>query len=257
MNELTQFNFQQDQVRVATIDGEPWFVASDVCAILGLGNPTKALLRVPRSETQVIDFATLNSIQGRENQALSNFAPQAINVVNEPGLYRLIFGSRKPEAEAFKDWVFKELLPTIRKTGRYAMTAADTTAALLEQDLAVTESTLKEARYYLDAAKKLLGGVPFKGPRPVSPASLDAPQRRPRYCFVTPALMAEIRASEASDLALSRQFGIPTAIICKVRNDPNLIYRPYNGRSVGPLPEATPTLPPPPQPWWPANARSH
>lgn len=255
MNNLTQFNFQQNQVRVATIDGEPWFLASDVCHILGLTNARKAVSRLDDDERKLLKNNSVTNGGGVINQALNE--NQQINLINESGLYSLVFASRKPEAKIFRKWVTSDLLPTIRKTGRYAMTAADTTAALLEQDLAVTESTLKEARYYLDAAKKLLGGVPFKGPRPVSPASLDAPQRRPRYCFVTPALMAEIRASEASDLALSRQFGIPTAIICKVRNDPNLIYRPYNGRSVGPLPEATPTLPPPPQPWWPANARSH
>lgn len=255
MNDLIRFDFQQNQVRVTTIDGEPWFLASDVCHILGLTNAREAVSRLDDDERKLLKNNSVTNGDGVINQALNE--NQQINLINESGLYSLVFASRKPEAKMFRKWVTSELLPTIRKTGSYAMTTADTTAALLEQDLAVTESTLKEARYYLDAAKKLLGGVPFKGPRPVSPASLDAPQRRPRYCFVTPALMAEIRASEASDLALSRQFGLPTAVICKVRNDPHLIYRPYNGRSVGPLPEPTPTLPPPPQPWWPANARSH
>lgn len=122
---LSQFQFTETrQLRVISIDGEPWFVASDVCAVLDLSNTTKALLRLDEDEKQVIDFATLNSIQGRENQTLSDFDPKTVNIINESGLYSLILTSRKPEAKQFKKWVTAEVLPAIRKTGRYQHPAA-------------------------------------------------------------------------------------------------------------------------------------
>jgi prophage antirepressor-like protein len=115
----TVFKFQEStQLRVVTIDGEPWFVAVDVCAALELGNVTKALLRLDEDEKQVVDFSALNSIQGAKNNNLGN---SETNVINESGLYSLILGSCKPEAKKFKKWVTSEVLPTIRKTGSYSV----------------------------------------------------------------------------------------------------------------------------------------
>ncbi|MBK8963379.1 MAG: hypothetical protein IPM75_09935 [Candidatus Competibacteraceae bacterium] len=116
---LVSFNFVTHSVRVVMLNDEPWFVAADVCAALELPNITMALKRLDEDESQVIDFSTLNSIEGRENQALSNFDPKSINIINESGLYSLILTSRKPEAKKFKKWVTSEVLPAIRKTGRY------------------------------------------------------------------------------------------------------------------------------------------
>lgn len=91
-------------------NGEPWFVAKDVCDILGLGNTRKALLNFPEDERNTVTTSNgINEGPGNPN----------VNIVNEPGLYRLIFQSRKSEAEAFKRWVFHEVLPSIRKTGKY------------------------------------------------------------------------------------------------------------------------------------------
>lgn len=94
--------------RVRTIErnGEPWFVAADVCRALEIGNPTDAMRRLDADER------TLVSIEGA-----SNGLP--VNAVNEPGLYTLILGSRKPEAKAFKRWITHEVIPSIRKTGGY------------------------------------------------------------------------------------------------------------------------------------------
>lgn len=107
MNELTVFNNEEfGEIRTITIDGEPWFVAADVCGALEIRNPTDAMRRLDADER------TLVSIEGA-----SNGLP--VNAVNEPGLYTLILGSRKPEAKAFKRWVTHDILPTIRKTGGY------------------------------------------------------------------------------------------------------------------------------------------
>ena len=80
------------KVRTLTIDSYPWFVAADVCKALEIRNPTDALRRLDSDER------TLVSIEGA-----SNGLP--VNAVNEPGLYALILGSRKPEAKAFKRWI--------------------------------------------------------------------------------------------------------------------------------------------------------
>ena len=87
--------------RSKTLEGEPWFVAADVCRALGLGNSSDVIKRLDEDER------TLVSIEGA-----SNGLP--VNAVNEPGLYALILGSRKPEAKAFKRWITHEV---IRETG--------------------------------------------------------------------------------------------------------------------------------------------
>jgi anti-repressor protein len=131
-------------VRVTVIDGEPWFVAADVCKALEIGNPTDAMRRLDADER------TLVSIEGA-----SNGLP--VNVVNEPGLYTLILGSRKPEAKAFKRWITHDVIPSIRKTGSYTMLPHDYISALKalvaseEERLALQEKNremLPKAEYY-------------------------------------------------------------------------------------------------------------
>lgn len=103
------FNFQSKPIRVVLIDGEPWWVAVDVCAVLEIGNPSQALKRLDQDET------TLISIEG---------IPAGQNVVNESGLYALVLGSRKKEAKEFKKWITRDVLPSIRKTGSYGVEKA-------------------------------------------------------------------------------------------------------------------------------------
>lgn len=90
-------------IRVIEKDGEPWFVATDVCQILDLTNPTMVLSRLDEDERSKLNL-------GRQGEA---------NVVNEYGLYNLILGSRKPEAKVFKRWITHEVIPSIRKHGMY------------------------------------------------------------------------------------------------------------------------------------------
>lgn len=117
--EIIPFHYEGRAIRVLRDkQGEPWWVAADVCKVLGLDNPTRALEPLDDDERmQVVDPATLNNNQGT---GINNL----LNVVNEPGLYSLIMRSRKPEAKAFKRWVTHEVLPQIRKTGRYALPGA-------------------------------------------------------------------------------------------------------------------------------------
>ena len=109
-NEMTIqiFNFEGTPVRDVLINGEPWFVGVDVCRCLDISNHSDALGSLPDDER---DGVGITDPMGRGQTAIC---------INEPGLYRLIFKSRKPEAERFKTWVVREVLPQIRRTGRYA-----------------------------------------------------------------------------------------------------------------------------------------
>jgi prophage antirepressor-like protein len=110
MPEVFTFDHNHKPVRVEMIDGEPWFVAKDVCDILGLTNPTEALRNLDDDEKNTLRLS--EGIQGRGNPN--------VNVVNESGLYALIIRSNKPEARAFRKWVTSVLLPVVCKTGKYA-----------------------------------------------------------------------------------------------------------------------------------------
>ena len=115
-------------VRVAILDGEPWWFAADVCAVLDLGNPRQAVVRLDEDEK-----STVSSNDGGPNR----------NVVSEAGLYALVLGSRKPEAKAFKRWITHEVLPSIRKTGSYQAPAFQIPGTLHEA-LAMAANLEKE-----------------------------------------------------------------------------------------------------------------
>lgn len=106
------FDFNQKKVTTILIDGMPWFIAKDVCDILGIQNNRKivALLDEDEKLTYLIDTS------GQKRQT---------NIINESGLYNLIFQSRKPEAKAFRKWVTTEVLPAIRQKGSYTTPGKD------------------------------------------------------------------------------------------------------------------------------------
>lgn len=106
MNEIVNLNFESHLVRIVMVNGEPWFVANDVCACLGLSNPRKAVADLNDDEKGVTTSDTLGG-------------DQKLNIISEPGVYRLVFRSRKPEAERFKRWLAHEVLPKLRKQGYY------------------------------------------------------------------------------------------------------------------------------------------
>lgn len=122
MSELSVFNFDTHAVRTLTRDGEPWFVAADVCEVLTIGNPSLAVNGRADREGSGLDedergIVIVNTPSGE----------QEMLVINESGLYSLILTSRKPEAKRFKKWVTSEVLPSIRKTGQYAAPKAKRT----------------------------------------------------------------------------------------------------------------------------------
>lgn len=110
MNELQIFNNEEfGNIRTATINNEPWFVGKDVAEALGYANPKNA---VPNHVLDEDKLSTQIEYAGQRRK---------VTVINESGLYALIFGSKLESAKRFKHWVTSEVLPSIRKTGGYDM----------------------------------------------------------------------------------------------------------------------------------------
>jgi prophage antirepressor-like protein len=122
VNALTKFDFAagevRQEVRVVTIDGEPWFVAADACRALGIG------VR-PDGKVQVNQPCKLLSADERGTSRISTpSGAQGVVIISESGLYKLVMRCDKPAARAFQDWVTRDVLPSIRKTGRFDVAQA-------------------------------------------------------------------------------------------------------------------------------------
>ena len=138
-NELQIFQSEDfGSVRTLYRDGEPWFVAVDVCKALDISHTPTAVSRLDDDEKATVVLT--------DSGADGHMIPHKTTLINEFGLYNLILGSRKPEAKQFKRWITHEVIPAIRKTGEYQ--------ALPDQrvdDLPLTDSR----REYLHAARSL------------------------------------------------------------------------------------------------------
>ena len=129
---IIPFEYSGQQVRVIDRDGNPWFIAKDACDVLGLDNVGQALAGLDDDERGFITIA--DGTPGNPNRA----------IVSEPGLYSLILRSRKPEARAFKRWVTHEVIPSIRKTGSFAIPESREqllARAVIEAQAAIAEQT--------------------------------------------------------------------------------------------------------------------
>jgi prophage antirepressor-like protein len=140
---IMPFSYGEQEIRVITDEqGNPWWVAKDVCTVLGITNPTQAVQQLDDDE-----------------RAMQNIGRQrAMNVINESGLYTLILRSNKPAAKPFRKWVTAEVLPAIRRTGFYQQPEA---ARKKKPD-----SLLPIAREFR-AALRLTRGMGFQGTQAV------------------------------------------------------------------------------------------
>lgn len=120
MNELQTFTYQDSPIRTVQLDGEPWFVLKDVCAVLGISKYRDTADRLDEDERGSARVDTLGGAQD-------------MTIINESGLYNVILRSDKPEARPFRKWVTGEVLPSIRKHGAY-MTTETLQAAILNPD---------------------------------------------------------------------------------------------------------------------------
>ena len=110
--QISTFNFKSQPVRIQSFNNEPYFCLSDVCEVLGVNRRSAEAFR-------------LNEKGCNKIATLTNGGHQEITFINEPNLYRIISRSNKAEAVEFQNWVFEEVLPQIRKTGRYSQNAEE------------------------------------------------------------------------------------------------------------------------------------
>lgn len=166
MSEIIPFDFEEQAVRVLKRDGEPWFVAADVCRVLELGNTGQAVARLDDDER---DSIISNDAIGRQRDMI---------IVSESGLYALVLGSRKEAARRFRKWITAEVLPAIRKTGRY-----DHTPPAAQEPGDVFGMTFREVEAFLQLVRearltkgtKVAAAIWARTPLP----PLDAPRATP------------------------------------------------------------------------------
>lgn len=152
MNNIQIFqNPEFGEIRTVMIENEPWFVGRDLATALGYAKPQNAVRNnVDKEDTR---------IEG----TLSNGGTQQTLVVNESGMYSLIFGSKLESAKKFKNWVTREVLPSIRKTGTYTMPqTTDGKIALLAQGHMELKAEVDEIRNDLEALKMDLPILPIE-----------------------------------------------------------------------------------------------
>ncbi|HGW3810030.1 TPA: BRO family protein [Staphylococcus aureus] len=136
MQELQTFNFEELPVRTLEVDGEPYFIGKDVADVLGYTNSRKALSDHVDEE----DKLTSRIVTAGQNRN--------VTIINESGLYSLIFSSKLENAKRFKRWVTSEVLPTLRKTGAYQVPSDPMQALRLMFE--ATEETKQEIKNVKD-----------------------------------------------------------------------------------------------------------
>lgn len=153
------YNFGQHPIRVIQIDGEPWWVLTDVCTAIGLADAGQAARRVEPDDIRKVLFSEVTP--GLRDAPGGPVADFYVNAVNESGLYDLIFVSRKPEAKRFKKWVTKEVLPEIRRTGAYGVeldlpTALERYAKALREKDAASQRAIAAETYATELQPKVV-----------------------------------------------------------------------------------------------------
>lgn len=147
MSEIVPFNYGAQQVRTVTgSDGEPWFVAADVCAVLGIVNVGNAVGRLDGADKGLHPVDTPG---GRQN----------LGIINESGLYDLVLDSRKPQAKKFRRWITSEVVPAINRTGSYSVaarrepTSIDALRGMLDQIEAAQQTARRAEETALESAE--------------------------------------------------------------------------------------------------------
>jgi prophage antirepressor-like protein len=131
--QIIPFEYESKQIRILQDEnGEPWWIVADVCDLLGLTNPTEAIRALDEDEKRTL--------------RISEGGPER-NIINEAGLYALIMRSTKPEAKKFKRWVTHEVLPAIRKTGRYDLALSSELDLIIQTAQAMKKIESKAAEH--------------------------------------------------------------------------------------------------------------
>ena len=135
--------YKRKPVRTITRDGEPWFVLADVCRILEISNPSQAATRLDDDEKHTLT----------QNEGIAGPQVQSLTVISEPGLYRLMMRSDKPQARPFPQWVTSEVIPASRRDGGYMVVKAEETPEELAlRAMKVMQATVERQKAQLDVA---------------------------------------------------------------------------------------------------------
>ena len=132
------------EVRVTEVNGEPMFCLADVCKAIGLTNASSVKSRLDKEDVQVLDLHALNLAEGNIGNTKANF-------ITESGFYDVLLYSDAPQVKPFRKWVTSEVLPSIRKTGSYAMAMPKNYAAALRQ---LADTVEEKERIQLQLAEK-------------------------------------------------------------------------------------------------------
>jgi anti-repressor protein len=191
MSNLQLFAFNDLSVRVVPINNEPWFIAQDICNILDLSNVSKACKPLKDREKQVLNLQEMGITSSNDPDTTRLLA------VSESGLYRISMKCRKPQAEPFQDWICEEVLPAIRKTGKYEV-------EFLQPVIPSIPQTLSEALRF----------------------AADLNDQKQKLLEANQALKAEVEIMEPKadryDLAMSTEGWMSGEEIVKQLNVPNL-----------------------------------
>lgn len=167
-NEILIYNFNDSQIRIIEKDGEPWWVAKDVCDVLELTDARKSVELLDEDERNIIP---VTDSLGRDQNTYT---------INEPGLYSLILRSRKPEAKGFRRWITHEVIPSIRKHGAY-----------------LTENKLEEILLSPEAGIKMLETIKQEREAKIKAQQLNLVNRpKVRFADLSMKTLAEILPSD-------------------------------------------------------------
>lgn len=159
MSDIIPFTFPEtgQPVRTVTIDGEPWFHHSDACKILQHTNPTVAARMLDDDESKLLDLRDISAGQTALNSSFPTPATgnTQARFISEPGLYNLIVSSRAPGAKAFRRWLTREVLPSIRRTGSYNAVPALPDLTTPQGVLALAERLTETARQLVEADARI------------------------------------------------------------------------------------------------------
>lgn len=207
---LSTFKFESREVRAVTVDGAPWFVATDVATVLDYRNAPDMTRSLDADE------AATHTVRSRSDNGVEQ--SREVTIINESGLYSAILKSRKPEAKAFKKWVTSEVLPSIRKTGSY--TPAPTTnpvaqglesLEVLARFLNVAPSgRITMARAYLESsAPTLLPALPSYAVDAPSDVPSDVPSDAPSDVLIS-GNGSSLPTASATELLKHHRVGMST-----------------------------------------------
>lgn len=140
---IIPFTYSGQDVRTVAVDGEPWFVLADLCAVLDIANPRNVASRLADDMKGVRPVDTLGGVQ-------------QMTVVSEAGMYAVVMRSDKPQSEPFRRWVTAEVLPAIRRTGGYGAAPAMSPEELMARALLQANATIEAARPKIAVADRLL-----------------------------------------------------------------------------------------------------